>query len=346
MLLAVVTALPGSTSALLAQTRQFDAQAYVDKAIALVRNNALASDSVDWKAVTAEMHRRAASAHNAFDLWPALNYLTEQLHDGHSFLQLAGDLRAAYQAAEGTPFHYVSSHRCPVEKAFVERTNVTGVDVKAGHGQARWIVVPGFMGSKAESAAFVRKISGNFASKRCGYIVDFRGNTGGNMWPMLAGLSPLLHNGNLGAFISLKERDTVFLRNGAAGMRTEKKEQIISSETGWRVHPRLQSIPLAILIDGGSASSGEIVPIMLRGRAHTRFFGTPTYGISTATSGFPLPDGANLVVATSKVADRSGKVYSSGLIPDVVVKYDPDAGRDDPLNAARNWLAQQPSCRR
>jgi C-terminal processing protease CtpA/Prc len=84
----------------------------------------------------------------------------------------------------------------------------------------------------------------------------------------------------------------------------------------------------------------------LKGLPHTRFFGTHTYGASTSTQGFQMPHGANLVIATQKIADRSGTVYSSGLIPDVVVKYDEGAGRDDPLNAARNWLAQQPSCRR
>lgn len=34
----------------------------------------------------------------------------------------------------------------------------------------------------------------------CGWIVDLRGNEGGNMWPMIAGLSPLLPDGTLLSF--------------------------------------------------------------------------------------------------------------------------------------------------
>ena len=34
-----------------------------------------------------------------------------------------------------------------------------------------------------------------------GWIVDLRGNTGGNMWPMVAGVGPVLGNGVAGFFV-------------------------------------------------------------------------------------------------------------------------------------------------
>jgi Peptidase family S41 len=37
-----------------------------------------------------------------------------------------------------------------------------------------------------------------------GWIVDLRRNTGGNMWPMLAGAGPILGEGELGAFVFCK----------------------------------------------------------------------------------------------------------------------------------------------
>src|SRR5262249_9604085 len=36
----------------------------------------------------------------------------------------------------------------------------------------------------------------------CGWVVDLRGNTGGNMWPMLAGIGPVLGDGLAGTFVS------------------------------------------------------------------------------------------------------------------------------------------------
>ena len=38
-------------------------------------------------------------------------------------------------------------------------------------------------------------------SKPLGWVIDLRGNFGGNMWPMLAGLYPLMVPGTVGAFI-------------------------------------------------------------------------------------------------------------------------------------------------
>src|SRR4051812_15802719 len=35
----------------------------------------------------------------------------------------------------------------------------------------------------------------------CGWIVDIRGNRGGSMWPMLAGVGPILGEGLVGEFI-------------------------------------------------------------------------------------------------------------------------------------------------
>ena len=38
-------------------------------------------------------------------------------------------------------------------------------------------------------------------SATCGWIIDLRGNGGGNMYPMLAGLKPFLGDTVLGAFV-------------------------------------------------------------------------------------------------------------------------------------------------
>ncbi len=42
-----------------------------------------------------------------------------------------------------------------------------------------------------------------------------------------------------------------------------------------------------------------------------------THGESTSNNGFALSDGANLVLTTGVEMDRTGKVYSEGLRPDV-----------------------------
>lgn len=45
-----------------------------------------------------------------------------------------------------------------------------------------------------------RVIASLEASKPCGWVIDLRANGGGNMWPMLAGIGPLVGAGRLGSF--------------------------------------------------------------------------------------------------------------------------------------------------
>jgi carboxyl-terminal processing protease len=46
----------------------------------------------------------------------------------------------------------------------------------------------------------------------CGWIVDLRGNGGGNMWPMLRGLGPLLGEPPFGAFATRDARLQPWIR--------------------------------------------------------------------------------------------------------------------------------------
>jgi hypothetical protein len=330
-----------------AAAQTFDGRAYADQAIALVRDHALAADHVDWDAAGAELHRAAANAHDPFDVYPALVSLLDRLGDQHSFLQLGSERAAAYQAAKGHPFAVAPDHHPLVERAFVGRSDAVAADIARDGAHLRTIVVPAFSGNRAAIDAFAATLYRDVvkAPSVCGYVLDFRGNTGGNMWPMIAGLGPLLGNGTFGTFLSPGSRERIFHEDGRVGIRPDGgEEQVVVTLPGWDTHPALAAAPVAVLIDGGAASSGEIVPILFVGRANTRFIGTPTYGSTTGTEGFQLPDGANLVIATSALADRNGHDYPGSLNPDDNVTPIP-GGADSQMAAALEWLAREPGCR-
>ncbi len=62
----------------------------------------------------------------------------------------------------------------------------------------RRVTLPAFAGSGAGADAYADRLFGQVAAGAgyaCGYVVDLRGNTGGNNWPMLIGLSGLLGDG-------------------------------------------------------------------------------------------------------------------------------------------------------
>jgi carboxyl-terminal processing protease len=149
-----------------------------------------------------------------------------------------------------------------------------------------------------------------------GWVVDLRGNHGGDMWPMLAALSPLLDEGRVMSFEHADRSLPITVQGGAVA---DDGAERATSGAG-RVPAGL---PVAVLTDGMTGSSGEAAAIAFVGQEGVRSFGQPTYGFSTVNQPITLIDGAvvNLTVAVD--ADRSGKRYGVPVEPDVVVD---DAG--------------------
>lgn len=154
-----------------------------------------------------------------------------------------------------------------------------------------------------------------------GWIVDLRENTGGNMWPMLGGLHPLLGSGKVG---ELRDREGV-------------------ANTPWRSRaPKrcdvdLSNARVAVLVGPNTASSGEAVAVAFRARPGTRFFGHRTKGLATSNQGYPLPDGGVLLLTTAEFLDRAGESYPQGISPD-----SPLSGSEDAVEAAAAWLRSTP----
>nr|WP_262903488.1 S41 family peptidase [Hymenobacter psoromatis] len=99
--------------------------------------------------------------------------------------------------------------------------------------------------------------------------------------------------------------------------------------------------PIAVLLSGMTASSGEIVAISLQGRPATRFFGEPTYGATTANTSYPIQGKSYLTLAGSVDADRTGRVYPLRLLPDNLITEGDnfaDLQQDAKVLAALNWL--------
>jgi len=99
---------------------------------------------------------------------------------------------------------------------------------------------------------------------------------------------------------------------------------------------------IAVLIDRGTASSGEATAIAFEAQPFTRFFGRHTHGESSSNEGFALSDGANIVLTTGIEADRTGRTYLDGVEPDVKLPKEttlPAAGTIDPMTeAAATWI--------
>lgn len=107
--------------------------------------------------------------------------------------------------------------------------------------------------------------------------------------------------------------------------------------------------PIAVLLSGLTASSGEIVAISLKERPATRFFGELTHGATTANTSYPIQGTSYLTLAGSVDADRTGQVYSLRVQPDEVIAGGDnflDLQQDAKVQAALPWLTTAKAARR
>jgi carboxyl-terminal processing protease len=286
----------------------------LDAAISITKKNALRRDAVAWDVVEPKVRAMAAGAEKSADVYPAIRYLLAQLGDHHSFLM---------PPAQTTQFHTGGAQNPSPE-------------VRALPTSVGYISVPGYSGGeagamRAYTARMYEALSGAIASVSCGWVLDLRPDTGGNMWPMLAGLKPLLGSGGLGTFESPSGSGAPWVAGQGIGL--EPPSDLAMLESSW----------LAVLTGPQTASSGEAVAIAFRGRPRTRSFGQPTAGLSTANGMFPLPDGATIVLTTAVDADRTGRRYGDKIDPDERVEA--TAGTDDTtVSVAAQWVRQASGC--
>ena len=327
--LAVVLVLQGSARSLPAPPRPAEpavspqARAYLAEALQLIKTRALDRYRIDWVAEERRAFARTAGARTPSDTYPAISAAIKALGNPHSFLVPAEAAQAAQQ-----------------ESADVERAP----DGQLIGAKLGYITTPGIRGDGAAASAYVRigaaAVRGIDRSSPCGWIVNLRHADGGNMYPLLAVLAPVLGEGTVGYFQDADGQRTAWgIRDGTPVLNG----QPAAPGNNYRLHrPRP---PVALLTGPATASAGEAALVAFKGRDQTKVFGQPTAGYATGNDAFALTDGALLILTTVNDVDRTGRVYdNTPIAPDEPVAEAPTG--DAPLQAAAAWLGRQPACRR
>lgn len=203
------------------------------------------------------------------------------------------------------------------------------------------VVVPAVVANQpAQSAQIAYTLSEAILAAQpqvsCGWLVDLRYNSGGNMWPMLEGLGPLFGDGVVGYFRSAKALAAWSFLGGHIRLNDQP---IYASGLG---HPILHiDHPVAVLISANTASSGEAVAIAFKSRPQTRIFGRKTAGLATSNTSIRLSGGQMLALTTGEVIDSERNSYPAGVLGDERDVADDWQGNEA---LAKQWLLS--SCRR
>ncbi|MFM9445555.1 S41 family peptidase [Streptomyces acidiscabies] len=304
-----------------------NARSYLAKALNIMEENALARHQVDWTETRREAFSRARAAQNPSDTYGAIRFALRTAGSGHSsFFEPA----QAEETLEASPD---SSFQGPEGRSLGDRV---------GH-----LSLPAVQGSEAAYERYVRlgrtAVAQADRPRACAWIVDLRGNHGGNMWPMLDVAGPILGDGKVGMFVDPDGETYPWTIQDGSPYENGRRHS-----RGGSAPVANPGAPVAVLTDGMTASSGEAVLVAFRGRPYTRSFGEDTYGVPTGNNGHRLSDGAVLVLTETKDADRTGRSYDAPIPPDEEVRtsgFRSGTYGDDVLRAAKNWLLQQPACR-
>ena len=187
------------------------------------------------------------------------------------------------------------------------------------------IALPHFSGQTAdENQRYARSVLDGLpetetaeAGALKGVIIDLRGNTGGNMYPMIAAIHRFLPDDSILRFKTRKFTMPI------------TKDFVLRS-VGLEAQPALDC-PVALLTDEWTASSGEAVLLCFRGLEKARTFGGATAGYASANEPYPMPDGSQLVLTTGCDMARTGEMFCDDPIA-------PDVTTDQPLEDALIWL--------
>jgi carboxyl-terminal processing protease len=152
-------------------------------------------------------------------------------------------------------------------------------------------------------------------------VLDLRGNGGG-----------LLSEAVLVSSVFIEDGEIVSVRGRSRPERTEDAEGDAIDE----------DIPVAVLVDGGSASASEIVAGALRDRGRGTLVGTRTFGKGLVQEVEPLSNGGYLDLTVANYYLPSGEtIGENGLKPDVRAKDNPRTERDEALPVALDVVTGQ-----
>lgn len=153
-----------------------------------------------------------------------------------------------------------------------------------------------------------------------GLVIDIRNNPGGLLDTVVGMLKYMLPDG------------LIVYTEDKQGNRKEYKGQDNDEF----------NLPLAVIVNGNSASASEIFAGAIQDYGKGTIIGTQTYGKGIVQTVKPLTDGSAIKFTIAKYFTPKGQdIHGKGVTPDMVVEYDTDADVDTKLDAAiKNVEAQ------
>ncbi|MBO5372549.1 MAG: S41 family peptidase [Lachnospiraceae bacterium] len=134
-----------------------------------------------------------------------------------------------------------------------------------------------------------------------GMIIDVRDNPGG----MVTAVTEILDS-------ILPEGLTVYIQD-----KYGKRQEFFSDAENY------MDLPMAVLVNGNSASASEILAGAIRDYEYGTLIGTNTYGKGIVQTVYPLDEGDAVKLTTAKYFTPNGEnIHGTGIAPDIELEYE------------------------
>jgi C-terminal processing protease CtpA/Prc len=299
---------------------------YVDEAIKIIEEHSINNDSIDFQKIRRNIKPRLKGANSYEECYSVIQSIVMDLGDNHNFFLTKKE--AEKWLSGDKPEN--------INELITFSGKLLNNDI--GYLKIKEFNIRDSISTQIYTDSLQQIIKSIDNKNLKGWILDLRENRGGNCWPMLAGLGPLLGNGICGYFIDNKnQKEAWFYRDGKSGknnstlVKTSNKPYVLLKDTN----------PIAVLTGSNTASSGEVVVTAFHNKNNTKSFGENTSGLSTSPSSFKLSDGAMIFITTAIYADRKGIAFGKKIKPDTVInfKYNMiDSVNDPVIDGAIDWI--------
>lgn len=202
-----------------------------------------------------------------------------------------------------------------ITRAVIKIRSVKSQLVEPGYGYVRITQFQEQTGANLADA--LRSLQEQNKGELKGLVLDLRNNPGG-----------LLNAAVAVAGIFLKPNDLVVYTDGRsedARMRlTNSREHYLrNSEKDYlaKLPDWVKTVPLVVLVNGGSASASEIVAGAVQDHRRAVVVGTQTFGKGSVQTILPLNNGSAIKLTTARYYTPKGRsIQAKGIVPDIVVE--------------------------
>ncbi|HWK06113.1 MAG TPA: S41 family peptidase [Puia sp.] len=313
------------------------ADSLLDEALSFMKKNYYLRDFIQWDDLTKRAKMRLMEAGNCEDAYETIGWCFRQLNEHHSFVM---------PPAKAASYNYDASSLQPPPplKDLVGEIKGEWLSDSIAYLTIPWVSTTDSLVCMNIADSLQALIARLDTRKISRWIIDLRKNSGGNCWPMLAGIGPLLGDGVCGYFVASEQKIPISYRNGAAFQGKHVLCRV--SREGYRTQCSRNSV--IVLTGRKTVSAGEIVALAFKGKEQAWLFGEPTAGFTTANATYSLSDHSMLVLTVCQEADHMGRICQGSIVPDKLIPLpanNPVIGNavaeDSVRSAAVSWLRTQ-----